>query len=266
MKKRFLTVLALGFTFLSGIYFLGFSMAISMATFLILTLSAYEYAHLFCNHKLSKTLYVALISILLAVTLFTLFNDFFILFVTPYILWVFYCFLETTFLDKDRTKDENTFYSQSLGAMGIICFLLPSIALVKVLDMDNYTLYLMAYIIFVAMQDVAMLVFGKWLGKRKVFVFSPNKTLEGSVIGFLFTYNCAIVFSFYFFENLSFWLVIWIVVLIFGQMGDFLESSLKRYFRQKDSSNLLPGHGGFLDRFDSLGFSLPAYAILLSFL
>ena len=101
---------------------------------------------------------------------------------------------------------------------------------------------------------------GRKIGKRKLWPdISPNKTVEGFVGGIVFAVLFASVFQiFYPIASSSLMLiVVTIVASIVGQMGDLVESALKRHFGVKDSGNLLPGHGGILDRFDSLLFVLP---------
>jgi phosphatidate cytidylyltransferase len=106
---------------------------------------------------------------------------------------------------------------------------------------------------------------GKAYGKRKLWPeISPNKTIEGSAGGILCAVVVAVLFSLFteIDAGLLPLLVITIVLSVFGQIGDLVESALKRHYHVKDSGNLLPGHGGILDRFDSLLFVWP----LLSFL
>jgi phosphatidate cytidylyltransferase len=101
---------------------------------------------------------------------------------------------------------------------------------------------------------------GKAIGKRKLWPeISPNKTVEGSIGGVV----CALVVAILFvlFSNIHATIVslmaITVVLSVFGQIGDLVESALKRHFNVKDSGTILPGHGGILDRFDSLLFVWP---------
>ena len=119
--------------------------------------------------------------------------------------------------------------------------------------------------------DTAAYVVGSQFGRTKLFPrISPGKTWEGSLGGAVFTFLMAYVLSQIFIENsfLSFnnWMVLAAISVIFGSLGDLVESMLKRSFSAKDSGNLLPGHGGILDRFDAFIFMLPfaaAYILLI---
>jgi phosphatidate cytidylyltransferase len=107
--------------------------------------------------------------------------------------------------------------------------------------------------------DTAAYFGGSTFGKHKLApAISPHKTWEGFFAGFVGALLAAVV-SKLAFLNIS-WpeiIVMSLAACLFGQIGDLFESGLKRYFGVKDSSNLLPGHGGILDRFDSLLFAAP---------
>ncbi len=101
---------------------------------------------------------------------------------------------------------------------------------------------------------------GRAIGKKKLWPdISPNKTVEGFVGGVACALVVAVVFTFFTDLNISILqlLVVTAILSVFGQIGDLVESALKRHYHVKDSGHILPGHGGILDRFDSLLFVLP---------
>jgi len=114
--------------------------------------------------------------------------------------------------------------------------------------------------------DTAAYYFGWQWGKTKLSpAISPNKTVVGFIGGFIGGILTAGIFNFVFLAEVGFvkLVVPSLVVAFFGQLGDLVESVFKREMGVKDSSNLIPGHGGILDRFDSLVFAAPALLIYL---
>jgi phosphatidate cytidylyltransferase len=116
--------------------------------------------------------------------------------------------------------------------------------------------------------DTFAFLIGKGFGKRKLFErISPHKTVAGFIGGMVFTFVAGGVLAAYFNSSLSLvqWIVIAGIVSTFGVLGDLIESMFKRQAGLKDSSNFIPGHGGFLDRLDSAIFSAPFIFIYLQF-
>lgn len=127
---------------------------------------------------------------------------------------------------------------------------------------DSFSKVLFALFIVWA-TDIGAYMIGRQYGRRKLLPeVSPNKTIEGSLGGVLSAVVIAIIFLIiqpkvangYHFIIM---LLLVIVFSVFGQFGDLVESSLKRHYSVKDSGKIIPGHGGILDRFDSLLFVFP---------
>jgi phosphatidate cytidylyltransferase len=126
----------------------------------------------------------------------------------------------------------------------------------------------MVYALFIIWAtDIGAYFIGRAFGKRKLWPeISPNKTVEGSIGGIICAVAVAVVYQWTtnLFHSIGFVLVMTIVLSIFGQLGDLVESAFKRHYGVKDSGNILPGHGGILDRFDSLLFILPILYFFIS--
>lgn len=118
---------------------------------------------------------------------------------------------------------------------------------------------LMFAFLIVWITDSGAYMIGRKLGKHNLTTISPNKTWEGSIGGTVVAVIAAAVYLVFFPQAYS-WpvmVVIAIVLSIAGQFGDLIESGLKRFYKVKDSGTVLPGHGGILDRFDSMLIVLP---------
>ena len=117
--------------------------------------------------------------------------------------------------------------------------------------------------------DSAAYFTGRSFGKHKFApAISPNKTWEGAIGGLVFSTIAGAVWSFAVFggKYLVFTVVTAALIGVFGQLGDLVESLLKRGAGVKDSSNLFPGHGGLLDRTDSLLYSITITWLALQFM
>ena len=125
--------------------------------------------------------------------------------------------------------------------------------------------YLFCICIF---SDIGGLVFGKIFKGKKLTKISPNKTISGSLGSFILALSL-VPFFYFFFEQLNNFfnlLIISILVSLVCQLGDLFISYLKRKAKVKDTGDLLPGHGGVLDRFDGILFAVPFGAILIKIL
>ena len=145
-----------------------------------------------------------------------------------------------------------------------ICYIALFLMFVPIIHgMENGKI-LVWYIPFIAWgTDIFAYVTGKTIGKHKFSKISPNKSIEGCVGGVigavLLTLLFTLVMNTYFAINISYTYIILVsfILSIISQIGDFAASSIKRYVGIKDFSNLIPGHGGMLDRIDSVIFVAP---------
>jgi len=124
---------------------------------------------------------------------------------------------------------------------------------------------LIGFFILIWINDSFAYIVGSSIGKTKLYeIVSPNKTVEGAIGGFVAAIIGAYFISLYI-TSLSYlnWTIIAIITVIFGVMGDLMESKFKREAGVKDSSNFIPGHGGYLDRLDSIIFAAPFVYVYL---
>mgnify|MGYP002700430414 FL=1 len=127
---------------------------------------------------------------------------------------------------------------------------------------------ILSLIIFIWVNDSFAFFVGKNLGKRKLFEsVSPKKTIEGFLGGVFFTLITAFLVSYFCdFLSLTNLLVISLIASILGTIGDLVESKFKRQANTKDSGTIMPGHGGILDRLDSLLFVAPFVYLYIHYL
>lgn len=191
----------------------------------------------------------------------------------PYLLTIIYLFISGLYTkSRDSVNDwAYTMLSQMYIALPLST--INVIAFRQAADGLNYYYYLLPLSIFIFLwtNDTGAYCTGSLLGKHKLFPrISPAKSWEGSIGGGILVLIVASVM--YFIEsqgenlsglNLIEWLGLGLVVVVFGTWGDLVESLLKRTLGIKDSGNILPGHGGILDRIDSSLMAIPASVVYL---
>ena len=174
-------------------------------------------------------------------------------------------FLHFVFDEKSSVTNLSNFF------LSLVYIALPFTAmlLLPYLSIHNTLIYypkiLLACFIMIWCNDTFAYLVGKYFGKHKLLErVSPKKTIEGFIGGFIFTLFSCYLIAIYFETLLTIqWLIIGVIIGIFGVIGDLTESAFKRKFNIKDSSQLIPGHGGFLDRLDSIIVAAPIVYIYL---
>ena len=129
----------------------------------------------------------------------------------------------------------------------------------------NLKLYLLYSILVSILSDIGGLIFGKIFKGRKLTKISPNKTISGSIGSLILSLSLINLFNEkLIFNNFLILIIITILISITSQLGDLFISLLKRKAKVKDTSDLLPGHGGFLDRVDGIIFAIPIGVLMFS--
>ncbi|NMA02782.1 MAG: phosphatidate cytidylyltransferase [Clostridia bacterium] len=154
-------------------------------------------------------------------------------------------------------------FSTNLFMLIYVGWTLNHLILLRNLDQGFWLVLFLFLIIWSS--DTGAYFSGRFFGKNKLAPqVSPNKTIEGSIGGLFLSVIIGIIYNYYL-NLFSLPIVLFLALLlsVIGQMGDLIESALKRLVGVKDSGNLIPGHGGILDRFDSTITTAPVFFYLL---
>ncbi len=169
-----------------------------------------------------------------------------------------------------KKSDSNPFINIALFYLGICYVSLPfTLMNVIVFYHDEYSYQILfGLLLMIWASDTGAYFAGSAFGKTKLFErISPKKSWEGSIGGAIVALAFAILLSRYYTDlNVVEWIIAAGIVVVAGTYGDLVESLFKRSLSIKDSGNIIPGHGGFLDRFDSLILSVPFIVVFLKLL
>ena len=190
----------------------------------------------------------------------------------PYLFIMIYLFVSELYL-KHKNPINNWAYTMLSQMYIALPFALLNVLAYHSTGEDEGTISYNAILplsifIFTWVNDTGAYCTGSLFGKHRLFErISPKKSWEGSIGGGVLALVAAFIMSQFFdFLNLYEWLGLALVVVIFGTFGDLTESLFKRTIGIKDSGNILPGHGGMLDRFDSTIMAVPAAVVYLYFI
>lgn len=186
--------------------------------------------------------------------------------------WVFFCLFSAAFFIYRSAIDMNIAANKLLNILaGFIYLSLPGISLVQLASMhiDNAPRSAQLYFLLttVFMGDTGAYFIGIRYGKHKLLPrVSPKKSIEGALGGLAASMTTAVVLNALFHLSFPWFFALFVGALLglSGQIGDLIESAIKRAGGYKDSGNLLPGHGGVLDRIDSVILAVPIIYILFS--
>lgn len=179
---------------------------------------------------------------------------------------LFISFLLPTVLYHNREKYS---INDAFYLIGGVLFLGISMSLLILIR--GKSLALLIYVILIAViTDTYAYIIGSLIGKHKLLeVISPNKSLEGMIGGTVFASLFGTLFyNLFISQTMPIYVVVFITMFlsILGQLGDLVFSAIKRYFGKKDFSNLIAGHGGLLDRLDSIIFVLLGFVFFIIFI
>lgn len=161
-----------------------------------------------------------------------------------------------------KTEEETNMWR----ILGLIYIILPSGSLVYIRNATNGADIVLWLFLVVWATDIAGLVVGKTVkGPKLAPSISPNKTWSGLIGGVLASMFVGLLSSVIFKESALFFIILSGILAVVEQAGDLLESKFKRTFNVKDSGNIIPGHGGIMDRVDGLTLAVPIVALIVIF-
>ncbi|ABI82250.1 phosphatidate cytidylyltransferase [Francisella tularensis] len=254
MKERIVTGIVLvavvfGFLFFASDYLFG------VGVFLVTLVSAYEWLKLakIDQQSIFKNLIIFTIVVFVVAQFFIYLQ---------YIFPIFWLYAIYKLASYERQKIDAIATNEML-VMGVFT-ISPFAASLYILH-TNGVAWIFMFILVIAAADSGAYFTGKAIGKRKMLPrLSPNKTIEGLLGGLICAVIVAVIFLVY--MNLSFGQYIYMVIVsaliaLLSVVGDVFESMMKRIAGVKDSGNILPGHGGVLDRLDGYMPTLPIFVL-----
>ena len=239
----------------------------ALAIMPVLVISSWEYSRLIkINHWLTKTLYI----VVLTTTAYYL-NQMSALLMPILIVTLLWWLINLFWIINFHRYTRSWYNYPTTRIINGFLFFIPLLVALTALHQIDKTLVLLLLALVWAADTGAYLV-GRKIGKNKLLPnVSPGKTVEGAAGGILFSFGTMFIYVYLGHENADFTLyffygVLSLIAALSSILGDLFESLHKRVAGFKDSGILLPGHGGFFDRIDSLTASAPIFLLAYSFL
>ena len=266
MKKRIVSAILIVAVFVPFLLIGGLPFDIFMSVIGLLGL--YELIHIRESRKEFPLITKFFAFILFALLMFISYGKFdfqFSLDLRYVSLMIFLFLLPMVFINDTKKYNLN----DALFQIGCVLFLGISFNLL-ILIRDS-SLEIIIYLLLIqTLTDTFALITGRLVGKHKLCPdISPKKTIEGAIGGTVVATFVSVAFYITVCaSSANIWFVILMTILlsIVGQLGDLVFSSIKRYYDKKDFSDLIPGHGGILDRFDSLIFISLAFVFIIEYM
>ena len=217
------------------------------------------------NKELKKRIFTSIILLsLLTVMFFYTFIMIGSMMIIAIIIWIEFYALISKIIKGNRYQDHFFRYISKLASLFYLSIFVYFIFIIES-DYTDLKIYLLYSVLVAILSDIGGLVFGKTFKGKKLSKISPNKTVSGSVGSFVLSmvlipifYNKLITY------DLLSLIMLTIIISLISQIGDLFISLLKRKAKVKNTSDLLPGHGGLLDRLDGIIFAAPSGVLLLN--
>ena len=240
----------------------------SVLMFIVTILSLNEFINIVTSDKVQPALWPTLIA---GGSIYGILTANAMGLIAPEGLFVIIPFIFMLFLLELWRNKSNPFTNIAMSIAGVVYIALPFGLLMYFFDPVTLSGYkhfgiVLGYLLILWLNDTGAYFVGSLLGKHKLFErISPGKTWEGSAGGAVFGLLTAWGLSFVFHQlDVKQWMLLSLIVVVAGTLGDLVESMLKRSLGIKDSGDILPGHGGILDRFDAVLLSAPFVFVYLA--
>ncbi len=213
--------------------------------------------------QLSKRIYTSII--LLTIFLISLYNKYILFFLLIFCFYQIFYELFNLLKDIDFNKIKIRFYLSLLILLCLLSYLINFVWMSLITNNYSDKVFLLLIISISVCTDLGGFIFGKLLKGKKLTKISPNKTYAGMYGSFIISLSiCFFLFKDYYYSLTLIFIIFFISSV--SQLGDIFISYLKRLNNTKDTGNLLPGHGGILDRFDGIVFAILLGSIMKVFI